>query len=467
MDEATHTSREELAKTLESRPEFADENQVRAARERTIARLRTLWRQRRAIFRWTLTGMILSALLAFLVPKRFESTTRLMPPDQMNAGMTALAAAAASRAGSALGNLGGMGADLLGVKSSGALFVGIVQSRTVQDDLIEKFHLQHVYGDRYVQDARKDLDKNTDVSEDRKSGIITLRVTDKDPKRAAGIAQEYVTELNRVVTLLNTSSAHRERVFLEERLVQVKQDLESAEKEFSEFASKNTVIDVPSQGKAMIEAAAALEGQWIAAQTELESWRQIYADNNVRVRATQARVEELRRQLDKLGGKYDSAAAPGGQDSQTMYPSIRKLPLLGVNYADLYRKTKIQEAIYETLTQEFELAKVQEAKETPSVKVLDPPDVPEKKSFPPRLLVILFGTAVASSAGAAFALGGALWEAADPADARKVFALEVLSAVKARMSWGSRGAFGQALLPRGFWMHPGRHKRQIGPLSQD
>jgi capsule polysaccharide export protein KpsE/RkpR len=246
----------------------------------------------------------------------------------------------------------------------------------------------------------------------------------------------------------------------------VKQDLESAENEFSEFASKNTAIDIPSQGKAMIEAAATLEGQWIAAQTELESPRQIYADSNVRVRATQARVGELRRQLEKLGGKYDGASAPSGPDSQTMYPSIRKLPLLGVNYADLFRKTKIQEAIYETLTQEFELAKVQEAKETPSVKVLDPPDMPEKKSFPPRLLVILFGTIVASSAGVAFVLGNALWEAADPDDSRKVFAQEVIATVKARIARGSRTAAGLYVLPRKLWILPGRAKRQMGPESQ-
>jgi capsule polysaccharide export protein KpsE/RkpR len=466
MTETVNNGREELAEGLEPRLDLADGTGERAARERMVSRLRVLWNKRQPILHSAVTGLVLSVIIAFLAPKRFESTTRLMPPDQMNSGM-AMLAAAASRAGSTLGSLGGgIGGDLLGVKSSGALFVGIVQSRTVEDDLIGKFNLQRVYGDRYRQDARRDLDKHTDVSEDRKSGIITIRVTDKDPKRAAALAQEYVAELNRVVTQLNTSSAHRERVFLEERLVEVRQDLDSAEKEFSEFASKNTAIDIPSQGKAMIEAAATLEGQWIAAQTELESLKQMYADSNVRVRATQARVEELRRQLEKLGGKYDAAPAPSGPDSQTMYPSIRKLPLLGVNYADLFRKTKIQEAIYETLTQEFELAKVQEAKETPSVKVLDPPDVPEKKSFPPRLLVILFGTVVASSAGAAFALGNALWEAADPGDARKIFAQEVISMVKARIAWGSRTTAGSDVLCRRFWIQPGRQKRQMGPESQ-
>src|SRR6185312_8644126 len=137
----------------------------------------------------------------------------------------------------------------------------------------------------------------------------------------------------------------------------------------------------------------ALEGQLIGAQTELESLRQIYADGNVRVRSTQAKVDELRHQLEKMGGKFDSNVPTGtSRDDQSMYPSIRRLPLLGVKYADLYRATKVEEAVFETLTQEYELAKVQEAKETPSVKVLDPPNIPEKKSYPPRLLVMVLGT---------------------------------------------------------------------------
>ncbi len=157
--------------------------------------------------------------------------------------------------------------------------------------------------------------KNTSVSADRKTGIITIQVADKSPTRAAAMAGEYINELNQVVTLLNTSSAHRERVFLEDRLTQVKQDLESAEQNFSQFATKNTALDIPTQGKAMIEAAATLEGQLIAAQTELEGLKQVYADGNVRVRSTQARVDELRRQLEKsLGSKSGDPGTGNGQE---------------------------------------------------------------------------------------------------------------------------------------------------------
>jgi len=286
---------------------------------------------------------------------------------------------------------------------------------------------------------------NTNVSEDRRSGIITIRLTDKDPRRAAGMASEYVEELDRVVTKVNTSSAHRERIFLAGRLAQVKQDLESAEKNFSEFASKNTAIDIPTQGKAMIEAAADLEGEFIAAQTELESLKQVYADGNVRVRAMQARASEIQRQLDKLGGKSPDESkqpfnAPG---APVTYPTIRSLPLLGMSYTDLYRNTKVQEAIFETLTKEYELAKVQEAKETPSVKIVDPANVAEKKSFPPRLQITFLGTCVAMFFGVAWVLAQAAWDQKDPRDPQKVLTMEVVRSVKGR--FGSRSSNGFAV----------------------
>ena len=222
------------------------------------------------------------------------------------------------------------------------------------------------------------------------------------------MAQAYVEELNRTLAEVSTSSARRERIFLEGRLQAVSQDLEAAEKEFSQFASKNTAIDIKEQGKAMVDAAATLQGQLIAARSELEGLRQLYADSNVRVRSAQARVAELEDQLKKVGGKDESTSLEKATQGDSLYPSIRKLPLLGVTYADLYRKTKVQEAVFETLTQEYELAKVQEAKEIPTVKVLDPPNVPEKKSFPPRTLITLLGAALAFSCGASgcLAAGG-------------------------------------------------------------
>jgi uncharacterized protein involved in exopolysaccharide biosynthesis len=424
---------------------LGEETEEREKRAQTVDGLRLLWESRRFLIRATGFGLILGLLFAFLIRSQYDSTTRLMPPDQNNSSMQMLAVLA-GKAGSGLGSLAG---DVLGLKSSGALFVGILQSRTVQDDVIGQFNLRKAYGTRRWEDARNQLADKTAISEDRKSGIITVRVSDRNPQRAAAMAREYVEELNRVVAQVNTTAAHRERVFLEDRLSQVKQDLESAEKNFSEFASRNTALNIPEQGKAMIEAAAALQGELIATQTELEALKQVYTDSNVRVRSAQARVDELRLQLQKLGGKSDSEPPSNNGDTQTVYPSIHKLPLLGVGYADLFRQTKVEEAIFESLTQEYELTKVEEAKETPSVKVLDPADVPEKKSFPPRGIIALSCSILALFGGGVLVFARARWDQADPNDPGKALAREVVQTLDANMPWATpNGSRFQAMTSR-------------------
>lgn len=434
--ERTHEEEVELEEPLVS---FVTEDDRRQRRERSIAKLRLLWSQRRILVRIIIVGLITTWVTAFLIPNRYTSTTRLMPPDQGSESGMAMLAALTGKAGSALG---GLGAQLLGLKTTGDLFIGILESRTVEDALISKFDLRKAYGDKRWEDARKDLAKRTSVSQDRKSEIITIGITDRSAQRAQEMAEEYVTELNKVVTNLNTSSAHRERVFLEGRLNQVQQNLESAEKQFGQFASKNTAIDIQEQGKAMIEAGATLEGQLIAAQTELEGLRQVFTDNNIRVRETQARIGEIQRQLQRLGGTNSTSPFATKDTSagttSSLYPPIRELPILGVTYADLYRQMKVQEAIFEALTQEYELAKVEEAKETPSVKVLDPADVPERKSFPPRLLIIVLGTCLPVALGAIWILADSAWKALDPADPRKSFATEVWTGIRASLPRRSR-----------------------------
>lgn len=448
MNHTSTNPEQEIAKRTDLEEVTADELESKAARDRVIARLRLLWDRRRFLFRVVGCGLVVSTLVAFLMPKRYQATARLMPPDNQSA--SGLAAAAAALSGR-VGGLGAIAGDLLGLKSTSALFVGILRSRSVQDRLIQKFDLKKIYWTRRIEDAREDLEDHTKVFEDRKSGIITVTVIDKSPQRAAAMAQAYVDELNRLVAELTTSSAHRERVFLEDRLRRVKQGLEAAEKDFSQFASENTAIDIKEQGRAMVEAAASLQGQLIAAQAELEGLRQIYTDNNVRVRAVRARVSQLQYQLEKLGGETEDAPAGSGQEKEPLYPSIRKLPLLGVTYADLLRRAKVQEAVFETLTQEYELAKVEEAKEIPIVKVLDAPTIPEKKSFPPRFLIVFLGTVLSAAFGFVWILGMARWEETDSQDPGKVFVKEILETVKARSPWLSPNGSGlRAMTARGW-----------------
>lgn len=436
------------------------------SRELQAERFRLLWGRRRFLFSATAVGLLASTLVAFLIPKSYTSTAQLIPPDQQSSSALAMMAGMAAKAG---GGLGAVAGDLLGIKSSGALFIGVLRSETAQDRLVEKFDLRKVYGRRLLVDARRMLDENTSISEDRKSGIITISVTDHDAQRAAALANAYVDELNSLVAELSTSSAHRERVFLEERLQVAKRDLDEAANQLAQFSSKNNTLDIQQEGKAMLDAAGTIAGELVAAQSQLEGLRQIYTDNNARVRATQGRVAELRRQLEKLGGVQSNPAKkspastlaksqdadpplvrasdppadqstdqPAVQPGGMPYPTIRSLPLLGAKYADYYRRARIQETVFELLTQQSELAKMQEAKETPSVKVLDPGRIPEKKSFPPRLLIMFLGTFLALSVSLVWVLAANQWQQADPNDPRKMLAQEVVATVKTHVPWIAR-----------------------------
>jgi capsule polysaccharide export protein KpsE/RkpR len=416
--------------------------------EKALASIKLIWANRGTLTRVVLYALLASTIVAFLIPSRYESVARLMPPDNQSSSGLAMAAAAMS---GAAGGIGGLASDFLKLKSTSDVFVGILGSRTVQDKLIQQFDLKKLYGDRRMEDARKALAEHTAISVDRKSQIISITVSDWNPQRAAAMGQAYVEELNRLVAELSTSSARRERIFLEGRLQAVSQDLETAEKDFSQFASKNTAIDVKEQGKAMVEAAAMLQGQLIAAESQYEGLREIYTDNNPRVRTVKARIDELQRQLEKLGGKGESATTISSQSGDSMYPSIRKLPLLGVTYADLYRRTKIQEAVLETLTKEYEMAKVQEVKEIPTVRVLDFAHIPDKKSFPPRLLIVFLGTAFSFAVATAWIFGKTRWDETDASDARKVFAQEVFSTVAARVPRFSQNGSGEHSTNGGFW----------------
>jgi uncharacterized protein involved in exopolysaccharide biosynthesis len=418
-----------------------------ASQEGLLDRLLLLWNERRFLMRSTVIGLVIGTAFAFLLPKKYDSTTELMPPDNQSNTALALMAGLSAKGGGGIGALAG---DFLGLKSSGSLFIGILRSRTVEDHLIDTFDLRRVYRTRYEETARKILAENTSISEDRKSGIISIMVTDADPNRATAMAKAYVTELDNLVAKVSTSSARREREFLEERLKAVQTELQSAEKDFSQFASKNTAIDIKEQGRAMVDAAATLEGQLIAAKSELEGLRRIYAPGNVRVLATQGRIDELQRQLERLGGK-DDAKSGNSSDSDSLYPSIRKLPLLGVTFADLYRRTRVQEAVFEVLTQQYELAKVEEAKETPTVKVLDEARVPEKKSFPPRLLIMCTCAFLAFGCACVICFGKTRWSEMDSSNPAKVLATQVLHSMNAYVPWTSPNGSGRKTMANSVW----------------
>jgi capsule polysaccharide export protein KpsE/RkpR len=255
------------------------------------------------------------------------------------------------------------------------------------------------------------------------------------------MAQAYLDELNKLVTQTSTSSAHRERVFIEGRLHSVTADLERAQLELSEFSSRNSTIDIKEQTHAMVDAGARVQGELLVAQSGLESLRQIYGDGNVRVHETEARIASLQRELEKMTGSSAplTPGADGGGDAKSdvedkgeLYPPLRQLPRLAVPYADLYRRVRVQETVYELLTQQYEMARIDEAKDVPVVSVIDSPGVPEKKSFPPRLLLTLALTFFVFATTAAVILMRDRWSTIDPGNPGKMFAAEVLLTVRKR-----------------------------------
>jgi len=395
-----------------------------SARRQAVV-LRLLWDRRRFLLQCAAVGLLISTLVAFLIPKSYTANEELMPPDSHSPTGMALMAGLAAQAGAGSSNgISGLAGDLLGLKNSGALFVGVLRSETAQTRLVEQFDLQRVYGRKLLVDARTKLDENTAIAEDRKSGIISISVIDHDPQRAASIANAYL-----------------ERVFLDERLVVVKRDLDEATDQLAQFSSKNATLDMQTEGRAMLDAAGTLAGQLVAAQAQLEGLRQIYTNDNSRVRALNARVTELRNQLKKLGGTEADAAKAGDGPAPANgmpYPTIRSLPMLGAKYSDFYRRAKIEETVFELLTEQSELAKVEEAKETPSVKVLDQARVPERKSSPARLMIMLLGTFLAFTLGIVGTLSAHQWRQTDVEDPRRVLAQEVVATLKTPKLWFSR-----------------------------
>ena len=413
--ETMTTGSPSIVETNGSRPELVETGSAEDAMV-----LMDVWRERRFILKVTGYGLLLAAIVSFLIPPKYQSTARLTPPEKRGlSGLAGLLAATEDKTGSLVG---GLVSEALGVKSSSALYVGVLKSSTIQNNLINRFDLRKVYDDRYMKDAREDLAHNSDIDEDRKNGIITITVADRSPQRSMELAQAYVENLNSLIAELNTSEAHRERVFLEQRLKNVKQDLDEASKELSEFSSQNLTLDVKEQGKAMVSSVATLEGELIAAESQMSGLEQIYTSNNVRVRTVQARVDELRRNLAQLRG---NSPLPGDGRGDGFGISIATLPKLGVTYYDLYRRVKIQETVFEILTQQLEMAKIEEAKELPTIGVLDKPRVPETKSTPKRFLIILIGTLLAAVVATGYVVAAARGRSIDPSDPFSLFGLEM------------------------------------------
>jgi capsule polysaccharide export protein KpsE/RkpR len=379
-----------------------------------------LWMKRGRIGRWVAAGLLLSLFVAWKYPK-YESTIQIMPPDSGPSGLAAILPALSKSPG-----LAGLAGDLMGSKSSSAVLIKVMQSRTVCKALIDEFHLHEAWGISYEEDTCIKLGKRTDITDDKKSSVITLTVRDHDKALAKNLANAYVDKLNQVMTQVSNTAASKEREFIEKRLTDEKAKLEEAEQKFSQFASTNMALDVPEQTKVTVEAAARLQGELIAARAQLEALKQTYTPENIRVRSAQAHMKELDHELARINSGRASTATAA--DASNPYPSVKNLPLLGTRWADLYRETKIHETVVELLTQQFEIARIQEAKDTPTAKVLDPASTPEHQR-PNAVLIVIAGTLIFTLLACMGYMLKDWWDHWDQDDPRRMLMAHVFASV--------------------------------------
>lgn len=314
-------------------------------------------------------GVGLLALgIAFVVPVTYTARSSLLPPQQHQSGVASALAA--------LGGLGGLSslAGLSGaVKSPADQYVALMQSVNATDRLIDQFDLMQVYDEEFRVDARRELDRNTQIAVGKKDGLITIEVDDHDPKRAADLANAYVEQLHRLTSVLAVSEAQQRRVFFEKELKDARDQLATAQRALQ--ASGFDIAAMRVEPKAAAEAYAQLKARVTAAEVRTKVLRGTLAESAPELRQQLDQLAALRAQLAKLEAASDAGGAK--------------------DYVSNYREFKYREALFEIFARQYELARVDEAREGALIQVVDVATAPERKSRPKRALV-----AVASTLGA-------------------------------------------------------------------
>ncbi|RLB13978.1 MAG: lipopolysaccharide biosynthesis protein [Deltaproteobacteria bacterium] len=344
-----------------------------------------LLRRKWLIFWIVLLAIASSVTISLLLPLKYTATSRILPPQETSPGLSGLL----SQSGGAFSGLAG---SLLGGTSSADLYVGILESRSVADSLIREFNLKEVYEQDYLEDTYKKLSDNTNIDVSRKTQVISVSVEDRDPKRAADMANAYLEALDHINRTVNVSEGHRKRVFLEKRLKKVKDDLMKAESALETFQQKYGLVSISDQAKAAIEGAAKIKGDIIAAQTELEVLKKFGTEKQNEAVMLKAKIAGLKEQLARI----EKGNPPTNKnDSDEFFIPFNQIPELGMKLARLMREAKIQEEVFKLITTQYEMAKIEEAKDMDTIQVLDRAVPPDKKSSPKRALIVILSTIVA------------------------------------------------------------------------
>ncbi|MEH6998119.1 MAG: Wzz/FepE/Etk N-terminal domain-containing protein [Limnobacter sp.] len=325
-----------------------------------------------------LVGIVAIVVSLFLTPI-FTAKTTLLPPQNSGGGGAA----------AALASLGGL-AGLAGISTGGTTadtVIAMLQSRSAKDQIIDQFDLVDYYKAELREDVYKKLDGVVRVSSDKKSGLITVEVDDKDPELAAKMANAYYEVLKSLMTRVAVTEAQQRRQFFEDQFAKAKEELSNAEVKLKETQERTGLVELKSQAEATIEAVARLRAEIAQREVQLSAMRTFATPENSDYRRVVAELNGLRAELKKLD--------KGGTGGELGLVSAGNLPEQGLEYVRALREVKYQEAVFEIMAKQFELAKVDEAKEGSNVQQLDVATVPERKSKPKRALIVVLSVLAA------------------------------------------------------------------------
>lgn len=351
-------------------------------------------RKRRRLIGGLCVSAVLAALaVSLLLPKIYESTATLLPSLDSKEGSGLGALLAATGAGGAAQSLG---FSLPGAPATPTdIFVSMLKSRIMADSVIERFDLKALYQAKTMQDARNALQDDTRISISKEK-VIKIIVEAESPQLAADIANFYVSNLDRLNQTLNVSKVGQNRKFIEGRLAETQANLVKTEETLKDFQTRNKTVAVEAQSKAMIEAAAMIQGQIMAQEVQLQVMSGYLSPDNPELSRVRSSIEELKKQLSLLeSGKGGKGMLPGDR----LHPAMITVPGLALEYGRLLRELKVQETLYALLISQYEQAKLSEARDTPTVQVLDAAIPAEKKSKPSITLNVIIGGLLALFVG--------------------------------------------------------------------
>ncbi len=319
----------------------------------------------------------LALVVSLLMTPVFTSTAKIMPPQQQqSSGVAAMLGS--------LGGLAGAAGGIAGIKNPNDLYVGLLESRTIADSLIKRFKLKDRYETKTMDDTRKTLAGISSFENGKKDSLITISANDKDPQFAADLANAYVDELAKLNQIIALTEASQRRLFFEKQMKDAKEDLANAEVALRNTQEKTGMIQPEGQVQAIISSVAQLKGTIAAKEVQLTGMRTFATGQNPDLLRTQEELRGLQGQLGKLEKDQPS------KDGDLMVPT-GKIPQVGIEYVRSLRNVKYHETIFELLAKQFELAKIDEAKDSSTIQLLDKAVPAERKSKPKRALITLAG----------------------------------------------------------------------------